>query len=64
MRGSKFKTDKDSLFIRLNGNITLKRQIINIATNKGMTYSQYLRGEIIKIVAATDERLKRPPMED
>lgn len=63
MKGSKFKTDKAELYIPLNGNITLKRQIINIATNKGMTYSQYLRGEIIKIVAATDEALKRPPME-
>ena len=64
MKGSKKNTNKAELYIPLNGNIKLKRQIINISSHKGITYSQFLRSEIIKLVEIYPSNIKDAPMEE
>lgn len=47
-------------FIVTNNNLQLKRDIINIAAHKGQTYSQLIRGLIIKFRDASPESERQP----
>lgn len=61
-RGSSKET-KDPEFRISNTNLQLKKDIINIAANLGVTYSQFLRKEIIKIRDSFPEEKRRPTTE-
>lgn len=62
-RGSSKET-KDPEFRISNTNLQLKKDIINIAANLGVTYSQFLRKEIIKIRDSFPEEKRRPTLKD
>jgi len=40
------KETKTAKFVISNNNMDLKRDIVNIAANLGLTYAQFLRGKI------------------
>lgn len=50
-RGSSKDTDRAEFHIS-NSNLRLKREIVNIAKSKGLTYSQFCRQELIRIAAS------------
>jgi len=57
------KDSKTPKFIIANNNLALKRDIINIAGNLGLTYTQFLRGKIIEIRNSYPEHMKKPPLD-
>ena len=58
------KGTKTGKFVIPNSNLELKQDIINIAGNLGITYSQFLRGEIIKIRDSYSGKMKQPIKRD
>jgi hypothetical protein len=63
MRGSSKNTETPNFHIP-NKNLKLKKEIINIASHKGVSYSQFLRQEIIRIRDSYPEHQRNKNAQD
>lgn len=62
-KGSSDNTKKPDFHIR-NSNLDLKKEIINIAKHKGISYSAFLRSRIIEIRDSFPAHMRQPLPKD
>lgn len=63
-KGSRYFDTQTPNFVISNGNMRLKKEIINISKSEGKTYSQFIREQLIKIAASYPESARKYKEDD